>query len=119
MISPSGCPLRKMPIQRTLSTQGLSRSSIAPGTSTACTADNPITFKLSTGRWNSAADNRDRVTDRHSTFMARIALLVTSLLGLMTGLSSQLLAADPLRIGYSGLSPATAMLWIAREAKLF
>ncbi len=27
-------------------------------------------------------------------------------------------AADKLRIGYSGLSPATAMLWVAQEGKL-
>jgi len=28
-------------------------------------------------------------------------------------------AADKIRIGYSGLSPATAMLWVAQEGKLF
>lgn len=27
--------------------------------------------------------------------------------------------ADKIRLGYSGLSPATAMLWVAQEAKLF
>ena len=31
----------------------------------------------------------------------------------------QSFAADKLRIGYSGLSPATAMLWVAQEGKLF
>jgi NitT/TauT family transport system substrate-binding protein len=31
----------------------------------------------------------------------------------------QALAADRLRIGYSGLSAGTAMLWVAREGKLF
>ena len=29
------------------------------------------------------------------------------------------LAADKIRIGYSGLSPATGMLWVTQEAKLF
>ena len=29
------------------------------------------------------------------------------------------LAADRVRIGYSGLSPATAMLWVTQEGKLF
>ena len=28
-------------------------------------------------------------------------------------------AADRIRIGYSGLSPATAMLWVTQEGKLF
>lgn len=30
-----------------------------------------------------------------------------------------ILGADKIRIGYSGLSPATAMLWVAHEGKLF
>ncbi len=39
---------------------------------------------------------------------------------LLVVLSPQLvLAADKLRLGYSGLSPATAMLWVTQEGKLF
>ena len=34
-------------------------------------------------------------------------------------LPQALLAADKIRIGYSGLSPATAMLWVTQEGKLF
>jgi len=34
-------------------------------------------------------------------------------------LPQAVLAADRLRIGYSGLSPATAMLWVTHEGKLF
>src|SRR5262249_2573528 len=34
-------------------------------------------------------------------------------------LASSGLAADRIRIGYSGLSPATAMLWVTQEGKLF
>src|SRR5262249_27976486 len=33
--------------------------------------------------------------------------------------TSPSLAADRIRIGYSGLSPATAMLWVTQEGKLF
>ena len=33
--------------------------------------------------------------------------------------AESVLAADKIRIGYSGLSPATAMLWVAQEGKLF
>jgi len=34
-------------------------------------------------------------------------------------LAQTVVAADKLRIGYSGLSPATAMLWVTQEGKLF
>src|SRR5690242_9675828 len=34
-------------------------------------------------------------------------------------LPRSLLAADRIRLGYSGLSPATAMLWVPEEAKLY
>ena len=38
---------------------------------------------------------------------------------LLLSLPSTVLAADKIRIGYSGLSPATGMLWVTDEAKLF
>ena len=41
------------------------------------------------------------------------------LLVLFVSLPRTISAADRLRIGYSGLSPATAMLWVAQEGKLF
>src|SRR5690242_15567176 len=37
----------------------------------------------------------------------------------LLSLPSTILAADKIRIGYSGLSPATGMLWVTDEAKLF
>jgi NitT/TauT family transport system substrate-binding protein len=75
---------------------------------------------LSSDRCNGwAHSRRDPVSKGQSTFMPIIVLLLLSLLASVAGLSSRVLAADPLRIGYSGLSPATAMLWIAREGKLF
>ena len=42
--------------------------------------------------------------------------IITLLLALLT---QTVFAADRMRIGYSGLSPATAMLWVAQEGKLF
>ena len=42
--------------------------------------------------------------------------IITLLLALLT---QTVFAADRMRIGYSGLSPATAMLWVAQEVKLF
>ena len=45
--------------------------------------------------------------------LTKIAILFLVLLSQTAG------AADKLRIGYSGLSPATAMLWITQEGKLF
>ena len=41
------------------------------------------------------------------------------ILTLLVLMPYQIFAADKLRIGYSGLSPATAMLWVAQEGKLF
>ena len=38
---------------------------------------------------------------------------------LLVTLPPTVLAADKIRIGYSGLSPATAMLWVTQEGKLF
>jgi NitT/TauT family transport system substrate-binding protein len=38
---------------------------------------------------------------------------------LLAFLTQTVFAADRMRIGYSGLSPATAMLWVAQEGKLF
>jgi len=38
---------------------------------------------------------------------------------LLVALPPTVLAADKIRIGYSGLSPATAMLWVTQEGKLF
>ena len=46
--------------------------------------------------------------------MNRITLFLISL-----AFASPVLAADKIRIGYSGLSPATAMLWVTHEGKLF
>jgi NitT/TauT family transport system substrate-binding protein len=46
--------------------------------------------------------------------MRRITLFLISLV-----FASPALAADRIRIGYSGLSPATAMLWVTQEGKLF
>ena len=46
----------------------------------------------------------------------RITRIILFLIAL---LPQAILAADKLRIGYSGLSPATAMLWVAQEGKLF
>src|SRR5690242_14471376 len=37
----------------------------------------------------------------------------------LLSLPSTILAADKIPIGYSGLSPATGMLWVTDEAKLF
>jgi NitT/TauT family transport system substrate-binding protein len=45
--------------------------------------------------------------------MTKIILLLIALL------PQAIQAADKIRIGYSGLSPATAMLWVAHEGKLF
>ena len=47
--------------------------------------------------------------------MMKLTKLVILFLSL---LPQTVLAADKLRIGYSGLSPATAMLWVAQEGKL-
>jgi ABC-type nitrate/sulfonate/bicarbonate transport system substrate-binding protein len=48
-----------------------------------------------------------------------IMMKLTKLIILFLVLLPQaLLAADKIRIGYSGLSPATAMLWVAQEGKL-
>ena len=38
---------------------------------------------------------------------------------LLISLPQLVLAGDKIRIGYSGLSPATGMLWVTHEAKLF
>jgi len=46
----------------------------------------------------------------------RLTKMVLMLLLLLTQTA---VAADKLRIGYSGLSPATAMLWVTQEGKLF
>ncbi len=48
----------------------------------------------------------------------RFLSVASSLLLISLGLRTSL-AADRLRIGYSGLSPATAMLWVTQEGKLF
>ena len=46
---------------------------------------------------------------------------VTSFLWVLLSMlsSSPALAADKIRIGYSGLSPATAMLWVTQEGRIF
>lgn len=48
--------------------------------------------------------------------MMGIITVVLILVGLLMQPAS---AADKIRIGYSGLSPATGMLWVTQEAKLF
>lgn len=48
--------------------------------------------------------------------MIKLFNIVLMLLAL---LSQPVLAADKIRIGYSGLSPATGMLWVTQEGKLF
>jgi NitT/TauT family transport system substrate-binding protein len=45
--------------------------------------------------------------------------IITVVLMLVGLLMQPALAADKIRIGYSGLSPATGMLWVTQEAKLF
>jgi len=47
----------------------------------------------------------------------RIIVVLFVVLSLFS--SPSVFAADRIRIGYSGLSPATAMLWVAHEGKLF
>jgi ABC-type nitrate/sulfonate/bicarbonate transport system substrate-binding protein len=46
-------------------------------------------------------------------------IIIKIALMLLVLLPHPVLAADKIRIGYSGLSPATGMLWITQEAKLF
>ena len=45
--------------------------------------------------------------------------LTKIIIGFLVLLPQTILGADKLRIGYSGLSPATAMLWVAQEGKFF
>ena len=45
--------------------------------------------------------------------------IITVVLILVGLLMQPALAANKIRIGYSGLSPATGMLWVTQEAKLF
>jgi NitT/TauT family transport system substrate-binding protein len=45
--------------------------------------------------------------------------IITVVLMLVGLLMQPALAADKIRIGYSGLSPATGMLWVTHEGKLF
>ena len=45
--------------------------------------------------------------------------LIKIIILLLALLTQTVFAADRMRIGYSGLSPATAMLWVAQEGKLF
>ena len=45
--------------------------------------------------------------------------IINVALVLLLLLPQTVLAADKIRIGYSGLSPATAMLWVTHEGKLF
>jgi hypothetical protein len=45
--------------------------------------------------------------------------LVNVALMLLALLPQSVLSADRVRIGFSGLSPATGMLWVTQEAKLF
>lgn len=48
--------------------------------------------------------------------MKRIQFILLFVLLVVAG---PVLAADRIRLGYSGLSPATAMLWVAHEGKLY
>lgn len=57
----------------------------------------------------------DRINSGTTFAMAITQILIL----LLVLLARPSFAADRLRIGYSGLSPATAMLWVAQEGKLF
>ena len=67
-------------------------------------------------KFKSFRKDRGRWIQLVTPIMMRITEIIFVLFVLM---SQTVHAADKLRIGYSGLSPATAMLWVTQEGKLF